>query len=206
MRVGARGTITAPAGAVRIDLSGRTVMPALINTHGHPGFRRVDLRPPELYARDLPRRSQPRGIHGVRVVMSQGIDPGDLAYELRRDLETGRADGARLLIAGRGIGAPNAGPGAAAYQGIAYEVTTAEEGRAAVSELAAKRVDLVKIWVDDRGGRAPRMPQPVYARSSTKCTAADSRSTRTSFTMTMRSGWWRQASTVWRISCATGNG
>ena len=94
--------------------------------------------------------------------MSQGIDPGDLAYELRRDLETGRADGARLLIAGRGIGAPNAGPGAAAYQGIAYEVTTAEEGRAAVSELAAKRVDLVKIWVDDRGGRAPRMPQPVY--------------------------------------------
>ena len=29
-------------------------------------------------------------------------------------------------------------------------------------ELAAKRVDLVKIWVDDRGGRAPRMPPPVY--------------------------------------------
>ena len=205
MRVGARGTITAPAGAVRIDLSGRTVMPALINTHGHPGFQKGLTYGRQNYTRETYLDDLNRAAYyGVRVVMSQGIDPGDLAYELRRDLETGRADGARLLIAGRGIGAPNAGPGAAAYQGIAYEVTTAEEGRAAVSELAAKRVDLVKIWVDDRGGRAPRMPQPVYARSSTKCTAADSRSTRTSFTMTMRSGWWRQASTVWRISCATG--
>jgi imidazolonepropionase-like amidohydrolase len=163
VHVGARGTITAPAGAVRIDLSGKTVIPALINTHGHPGFqkgltygRQNFTR--ETYLDDLNRAAY----YGVRVVMSQGIDPGDLAYELRRDLETGRADGARLLIAGRGIGAPNAGPGAAAYQGIAYEVTTAEEGRAAVSELAAKHVDLVKIWVDDRGGRAPRMPPQVY--------------------------------------------
>ena len=162
-RVGSRGTISAPAGAVRIDLSGKTVMPALINTHGHPGFQKGLTYGRENYTRatyldDLNRAAY----YGVRVVMSQGIDPGDLAYELRRDLEAGRADGARLLIAGRGIGAPNAGPGAAAYQGIAYEVTTAEEGRAAVRELAAKRVDLVKIWVDDRGGRAPRMPPPVY--------------------------------------------
>ena len=161
--VGARGTITAPAGAVRIDLSGRTVMPALINTHGHPGFQKGLIYGRQNYTRETYLDDLNRAAYyGVRVVTSQGIDPGDLAYELRRDLETGRADGARLLIAGRGIGAPNAGPGAAAYQGIAYEVTTAEEGRAAVSELAAKRVDVVKIWVDDRGGRAPRMPPPVY--------------------------------------------
>src|ERR671914_762069 len=37
-RVGARGTVTAPAAATRIDLTGKTVMPALINAHGHPGF------------------------------------------------------------------------------------------------------------------------------------------------------------------------
>lgn len=163
VRVGARGTVTAPAGAARIDLSGKTVMPALINTHGHPGFQKGLTYGRQNYTRDTYLDDLSRAAYyGVRVVMSQGIDPGDLAYELRRDLEAGRADGARLLIAGRGIGAPNAGPGAAAYQGIAYEVTTAEEGRAAVRELAAKRVDLVKIWVDDRGGRAPRMPLPVY--------------------------------------------
>jgi imidazolonepropionase-like amidohydrolase len=163
VRVGARGTVTVPAGEVRIDLSGKTVMPALINTHGHPGFQKGLTYGRENYTRDTYLDDLNRAAYyGVRVVMSQGIDPGDLAYDLRRDQETGRADGARVLIAGRGIGAPNAGPGAAAYQGIAYEVTTAEEGRAAVGELAAKRVDLVKIWVDDRGGRAPRMPPTVY--------------------------------------------
>ena len=164
VRVGARGSLTAPAGAVRINLSGKTVMPALINTHGHPGFQKGLTYGRQNYRRDTYLHDLNRAAYyGVRVVMSQGIDPGDLAYELRRDLEAGRADGARLLIAGRGIGAPNAGPGAAAYQGIAYEVTTAEEGRAAVRELAAKRVDLVKIWVDDRGGRAPRLAPPVYS-------------------------------------------
>jgi imidazolonepropionase-like amidohydrolase len=163
VRVGRRGDVAAPAGTTRIDLSGRTVMPALINTHGHPGFQRGLTYGRENYTRatyldDLNRAAY----FGVRVVMSQGIDPGDLAYEIRRDQQAGRADGARLLIAGRGIGAPNAGPGAAAYQGIAYEVTTPDEGRAAVRELSAKKVDLVKIWVDDRGGRAPRLSAPVY--------------------------------------------
>ena len=103
VRVGARGTVTAPAGAVRIDLSGKTVMPALINTHGHPGFQKGLTYGRQNYTRDAYLDDLNRAAYyGVRVVMSQGIDPGDLAYELRRDQETGRADGARLLIAGRG--------------------------------------------------------------------------------------------------------
>ena len=162
-RVGRRGELAAPPGARRVDLSGKTVMPTLINTHGHPGFQSGLTYGRQNYTRDTYLDDLNRAAYyGVRVVMSQGIDPGDLAYEIRRDQEAGGADGARLLVAGRGIGAPNAGPGAAAYQGIAYEVTTPEEGRVAVRELAAKKVDLVKIWVDDRGGRAPRMPAPVY--------------------------------------------
>src|SRR4029077_18803843 len=80
----------------------------------------------------------------------------------RADQEAGKLGGARLRIAGRGIGAPNAGPGAAAYAGIAYEVTTEDQGRQAVRELAAKKVDLVKIWVDDRNGRAPRLAPNLF--------------------------------------------
>ena len=34
--------------------------------------------------------------------------------------------------------------------------------RQAVRELAAKKVDLVKIWVDDRNGRAPRLAPNLF--------------------------------------------
>jgi len=33
-RVGKRGTLQAPAGVVRVDLSGKTVMPAMVDLHG----------------------------------------------------------------------------------------------------------------------------------------------------------------------------
>src|SRR4051794_10989244 len=39
-RVGKKGEVTAPSGAARVDLTGKTVMPTLINAHGHPGFQR----------------------------------------------------------------------------------------------------------------------------------------------------------------------
>lgn len=162
-RVGRRGEVQAPAGAGRVDLSGRVVMPALVNTHGHPGFQRGLTFSRDNYTRDNVLDDLHRAAYfGVGVVAAQGIDPGEIVYDIRRDQARGAAGGARLLTAGRGIGAPNAGPGAAAFQGVAYEVTMPEQGRAAVGELAAKKVDLVKIWVDDRGGRAPRLAPPVY--------------------------------------------
>src|SRR5258708_12429049 len=93
--------------------------------------------------------------------MSQGVEKGHVLYEIRAEQAAGRLGGARLMLAGRGIGAPNAGPGAAAYAGIAYEITTQDQARSAVSELAARHVDAIKIWVDDRGGRAPSLPIPL---------------------------------------------
>src|SRR6185503_5792614 len=138
-------------------------MPTLINAHGHPGFQRgltysADNLTRENIADDLNRALY----FGVAVVQSQGIEKGDVLYQIRADQESGQLGGARLRIAGRGIGAPNAGPGAAAYAGIAYEVTTEAQARQAVQELAAKKVNLVKIWVDDRNGRAPRLASNLY--------------------------------------------
>jgi imidazolonepropionase-like amidohydrolase len=161
--VGRRGEIQAPRGATRVDLSGKTVMPALVNTHGHPGFQKGLTYSRDNYTRENVLDDLQRAAYfGVGVVMAQGIDPGEIVYDIRRDQARGLAGGARLLTAGRGIGAPNAGPGAAAFAGVAYDVSTPEQGRAAVVELAGKKVDLVKIWVDDRGGRAPRLAPPVY--------------------------------------------
>src|SRR5439155_4106156 len=53
-------------------------------------------------------------------------------------------------------------PGGAASDGIAYEVTTEDQARQAVRELAAKKVNLIKIWVDDRNGRAPRLAPNLF--------------------------------------------
>ncbi len=45
---------------------------------------------------------------------------------------------------------------------MAYEVTGEADARRAVQELAARKVDLVKIWVDDRNGRAPKLSPSLY--------------------------------------------
>jgi imidazolonepropionase-like amidohydrolase len=161
--VGPEAGIRIPAGATRVNLAGKTVVPTFVDAHVHPGFQRGATYTRENYTREQVREDLDRALYfGVGAVMSQGIDIGDLAFQLRDDQRAGRAGGARLLVAGRGIGAPNAGPGAAAYQGIAYELTTADEGRAAVRELAVRKVDAVKVWVDDRNGRAPRLAEPAY--------------------------------------------
>ena len=161
--VGSVSTVKAPAGVRRVDLSGKTLMPALIATHVHPGFQRGTTYVKDNYTRETVLNDLNRALYfGVSVVQSQGIESGDLLFQMRAEQQQGRLDTARLMVAGRGIGSPNAGPGGAVYSGIAYEVTTQGESRDAVRALAARKVDSVKIWVDDRNGRAPKLPAPLY--------------------------------------------
>ncbi len=165
-KVGRKGGLGVAGGIKRVDLSGKTVMPAIINTHGHPGFQSGLSYSRENYNRDTIVDDLNRALYfGVSTIMSQGVEIGDVMHEIRAWQQAGRLGGARLLFAGRGIGAPNAGPGAPAYAGIAYEVTTEEEIRRAVQEQAARKVDAIKIWVDDRGGRAPRL-SPALMRAA----------------------------------------
>src|SRR5262245_54594333 len=162
-RIGAKGSINAPRAASRVDLTGKTIMPGLVNAHGHPGFQRGLTYSANNFTRDTIMDDLNRALYfGVVAVQSQGIEKGEVMYEIRADQENGSAGGARLRIAGRGIGAPNAGPGAAAYAGIAYEITTEAQAKQAVQELAEKKVNLIKIWVDDRNGRAPRLASNLY--------------------------------------------
>ena len=37
------------------------------------------------------------------------------------------------------------------------------KGRKAVQENAAKKVDIIKIWVDDRDGKFPKLTPPLYS-------------------------------------------
>ena len=160
--VGKKGAVKAPAGATRVDLAGKTVMPALIDTHVHLGWYVVKTNQigADTYSREnLIDHLQRVAYYGVAAVQSMGIDKGDIGYEIRANPPPNTA---LFRLAGRGMAMPKAGPGRVYWQPIAYGVTTDAEARADVRELAAKKVDLVKIWVDDRNGTVPKLTPELY--------------------------------------------
>jgi len=141
---GSRARAEIPSGATRIDLTGKTVMPVIVNAHAHLATdrdERVDLL-------------QHMAYYGSGLVISLGHDTGSVALEMRTEVI---ADGARSLSAGRGITTPEPGRSEAPHW-----VTTEEEARAAVQELASLNVDWVKIWVDDRGGQYEKLTPALY--------------------------------------------
>jgi len=162
-RVGRKGQMALPKGAARVDLSGKTVMPTLVNAHSHPGYQNGASNSQQNYSYDNYLADLNRSLYcGVGVVMSLGIDKDDLGLKIRADQRAGKVGGAQLLTAGRGIGAPDAGPGSAAYAGIAYEATNEAEVRRYVREIAGSRADQVKVWVDDRAGRAKALSPDLF--------------------------------------------
>ena len=143
-QVGRAGQVKVPAGATRVNLAGKTVMPAIVDAHTHMGETRdamIDLL-------------QRKAAFGVGAVLSLGLDPGDIAFKLRDER---LPNAGRLLTAGRGITMPEPGRST-----IPYWVSTEAEARKAVQELAAQKVDIVKIWVDDRNGKYKKLTPELY--------------------------------------------
>jgi imidazolonepropionase-like amidohydrolase len=161
-QVGRKGEIQRPAGAERVDLTGKTVMPALVDAHSHLGY--TDVRHNTTAAANFTRENlvdhlRRYAYYGIAATLSMGVDRGELPYELRANPVPGAA---LFRTAGRGIALPNAGPGAEYRRDAAYGVSTESEARQAIQELAAKKVDIVKIWVDDRDGTVKKLPPPMY--------------------------------------------
>ena len=142
--VGPAAAVTVPAGVATVDLSGATVMPAIVDTHVHLSRDRAGLMA------DLQRRAY----FGVGAAMSLGQDTGDDVFAMRREAIPGHA---LYRTAGRGFTAPEPG-----RSDIPYWITTAEEGRAGVREQAALGVDIIKVWVDDRMGQYPKLAPELY--------------------------------------------
>jgi imidazolonepropionase-like amidohydrolase len=143
-RAGAAAEVRVPEGATRVNLAGKTVMPMIIDTHVHLGATR------EALLRDL----RMRAYYGVGAAMSLGTD----GYELLdlRDQEIPGA--ARFRSAGRGITMQEPG-----RTTVPYWINSEAEARKAVEELAARKVDIVKIWVDTRDGKFKKLTPPLYA-------------------------------------------
>lgn len=143
--VGDSASVEVPEGAVRVDLTGRTVMPGIVDTHVH--LRSEDRA---TLVEDLQRKAY----YGVAAVLSLGRGTGDAAFGVRDEVVP---DAARYYTVDRGITAPEPG-----RTEVPYWITTEEEARAAVQELATKGLDWIKIWVDDRGGQFDKLTPELY--------------------------------------------
>jgi imidazolonepropionase-like amidohydrolase len=175
IRVGRKGEVQLPAGANRVDLSGKTVMPALVDMHGHYGFQNLvaGTMSKDMFNRDnLIDHLQRLAYVGVGAV----VGVGDLAD--RSDMHGGRTHWSNIALTIRNETIPGAalfktaGPGMAwpgsGAQGdpsrvdVAYPVSTPEEARAAVRDYVLMKPEFIKIWVDDRGGAKKTLTPELY--------------------------------------------
>jgi len=144
VQAGAAGAVPVPANATRVNLAGKTVMPMVIDAHTHLGQTEAEL------TTDLRRRAY----FGVSAALGMGHDVGEAPYKFRAGVPAGAA---RYFTAGRGITAPEKG-----RPETPYWVSTDAEARKAVQENAAKKVDIIKIWVDDRNRMYQRLTPALY--------------------------------------------
>jgi imidazolonepropionase-like amidohydrolase len=163
VRVGLEGEIRAPRGASHVDLTGKTVIPALIDAHSHIGYMRNLTSGPQNYTRENILDHMYRFAYfGVAASQAMGSDFGDLPYQLRDELKAGKhPDAARFLSAGRGL-APEDEVRPDNMRHSAYTIRTEEDARKAIQELSARKVKIVKTWVDDRGGTIRKLSPGLY--------------------------------------------
>ncbi len=142
---GPAAAVAIPAGATRIDVAGKTLMPGLVNAHGHVAATTGLRSDPAAYTRDnLIRQLRTYAQYGVTSVFSLGDDQA-AGFALRNEQMSGALDRARLFVAGAVITGD-----------------TAEAARAMAIKVADQKPDLLKIRVDDNLGTSRKMPEPAW--------------------------------------------
>ena len=134
---------TVPAGATRVDVKGKTLLPGLINAHGHVAGT-VGLRSDDANGwtrENLTRQLRTYAQYGVTTVFSLGDDRAT-SFQLRDEPATDRA---RLFVSGPVVGGD-----------------TAEAARANLDKVLAMKPDVVKIRVDDNLGTTKKMPEAAW--------------------------------------------
>jgi imidazolonepropionase-like amidohydrolase len=166
--IGRQGEVKAPAGAARVDLAGKTVMPGMVNVHVHIGYEgyttwRAENHTPQNVLDHLQREA----FYGTTVTQSVGSSPTEMSLQFERDQQAGRFAPASRFFFMPGMAPPGGGPDAVLRAAttplhVINEVSTGEQARAAVRKMAARKIRAVKIWVDDRRGTYPKMTPEVY--------------------------------------------
>jgi imidazolonepropionase-like amidohydrolase len=140
-QVGESASIRIPDGAMRIDLAGRTIIPGLINAHGHVAA----VKDSPLALRDqLLTELQMYANYGVTTVYSLG-DDGVETVRLRDEQMQGNLRRARIYPSGPNVTAK-----------------TPEEGRQGVDQVVGMKVSIIKTRVDGPDNSPTRMAPNVY--------------------------------------------
>jgi imidazolonepropionase-like amidohydrolase len=128
--------VAPPTGATVVDVSGKFVVPGIINGHGHVG--------------PAPRDPQLRqyALYGVTTTTSMYFDQDDV-QAFKKAQKTGELRGARIMTVMYRFMSEPFRPGS--------EMKTPEEARAKVDEIVAKDTDFVKVWIDAQSGRYPKL-------------------------------------------------
>jgi imidazolonepropionase-like amidohydrolase len=145
-RVGPRDSVATPANAIVVDLSGKTIMPGMVNAHGHVGDTR-GLATGQYSADNVERQLALYARYGITTVNSLGGDRAE-ALPARAARDSLTLTYARLYIAGTVIATGDP-----------------DSARAMVDANAAMPVDLIKIRVDDNLGTARKMA-PAASRAA----------------------------------------
>ncbi|MDB4474047.1 amidohydrolase family protein [Opitutaceae bacterium] len=143
--VGEVGKVKEPQGAVQVDVSGKVIMPGLINGHGHIGGT-VGLQGNRYSRENVLRDLRLNARYGVTTVASLGGDEA-ASVAIREAEKTLSLDRARLRVAG--------------------PVVVGKEPEAAmimVSENIDLGVDFIKIKVDGAVGSRQRMSKEVFTK------------------------------------------
>ena len=175
--LGAGAGISTPPGAAVHDLAGKTIMPALVNTHAHLGWEAYGNWGSQFFTEaNLTDHLYRHAYYGVGTIISTGSDKEDVAQRVKLAQLTGDIGGARYILS-PGMGTPGGGPNPRFtddpnYWGI-NAVTDPEQAAAMVREFAQRGYGIAKIWVDGRDERrgaeiklAPEIYQAVLDTAS----------------------------------------
>ena len=128
--MGPSSKIPSPAGATVVDLTGKFIVPGIINAHGHVG------------AKTEPQLRQ-YALYGVTTVNSMQTDP-DEVVQVREAQKRGALRGARVFTIKYRFG-PD------------LLVQTPEQAGAKVDEIVAAGADYIKLWVDGQFGKQTKL-------------------------------------------------
>ncbi len=166
--------VQAPAGATRVDLTGKTIIPGLVNTHQHIGPGRGS---PGFFDMERARQEYIEQLHelsygGTVASTSMGWD-NDAVLSIRAMY---MPDAARILTSYRGAGVPlgqvkKMQDAAASGKDTRMEedmsdstvwLWTKTQAQIYVQEQASRNVDFIKMWVDDRLGTELHLNPDIY--------------------------------------------